>query len=280
MMLSSEQMQAVLGSSREVIWREIERPVGPQPIPEWCKGVHVDWADGYMNSPRVTLKVHGEVGSWPDKRYAIEAGKFYRARHPDGRLCQYAHDGRVALAEIQMFKSEDGTIRQYRREGPEWFDASRYPPGCEVFPKHGPEPGDWVKVEMLCTAAQGGFGGSHFHLPMEDGQTIVLRGPWHTGAPDGYAEVTFVDTSRGRRWARPGTRWHQWGGCFGLFLRDDVFIAIMSRFAAHLHLVAVTERGRTSIQPVKPEWDAPKSVIYEREWQAKQDARKAQAVLA
>lgn len=281
MMLSSEQMQAVnAGSHMAVSWHEIARPVGPHPIPAWCKGVHVDWADGYMNSPRVGLKVIGNVRHWPEQRYVCEDGKFYRSRNEDGRMEQYAHGGRVALDTIQMFQSEDGTLRQYRREGPQWFDPTSLPPGCKVWPQHGPEPGQWVKVEKLCTTRQDGFGGAHIHLDMEDGTTVVLRGPWHTSGPDGYAEVRYVDMTRDMRWRRRGEPWHRVGGGGGLFLRDDVFAAIMSRFAAHLRLFAVTRHGFTRIEPVKPEWDAPKCVIYEREWQAKQDARKAQAVPA
>ena len=37
MMLSTEQMEAAMfGIAKDVSWRNVVRPVGPQPIPEWC----------------------------------------------------------------------------------------------------------------------------------------------------------------------------------------------------------------------------------------------------
>lgn len=285
MMLSIEQMEAAMfGAAKEVSWLNVDRPVGPQPIPAWCKGAHVDWADGYMNSPRVALKVMGNVRDWPDKSFVREGGKFYRARHSDGRMEQYAHAGKVSLVEISRFQSADGRLRQYRRSGPEWAESGNKALGRMLvgsdFVDYGYEPGEWVKVMLPATTAQEGFGGSQIPVIMNDGSEIVLRGPWHTSAPSGYAEVSYVDMIRYTPAYRGNRPWYKTGGMGGLYLRDEVFVAILARFQPHLPLVSVTHAGMTRIEPIKPEWDAPKKVIYEREWQAKQGARKAQAVLA
>ena len=62
-------------------------------------------------------------------------------------------------------------------------------------------------------------------------------------------------------------------GMGGLLIRDDVFIAIMSKFLPHLELARVKEHGFTDIQPLKPEWDAPKCVTRAREWEARRQAK-------
>ncbi|WP_199086022.1 hypothetical protein [Bosea sp. ASV33] len=208
MMLSTEQTRAVMhGLDNRLTWREIERPVGPQPIPDWCKGAHVRWREGYGNSPDVLLKVRGYVRDWPNKRFVLEGGRYYRARHEDGRMEQYAHGGAVRLDKVHMFQSADGS-------------------------------------------------------------EIVLRGPWHVGAPEGYAEVAFVDINRWKPWK--GQPWHATGGMGGLYLRHDTFVAIMARFCPELPLAEVTYGGATTIEPMKPEWCEPKRLVYEREWRARQ----------
>ena len=93
-----------------------------------------------------------------------------------------------------------------------------------------------------------------------------------TGAPEGFVEVAYVDCEKRYRSKLP---WQRDGGIGGLFLRDDLFIRIMSRFAAHVPLVRVKHSYGWRVEPAKPEWDAPKAVIYEREWQAKKAAREA-----
>lgn len=266
MMLSTEQTRAVMhGLDNRLSWRGIERPVGPQPVPAWVKGAKINWHEGYCNSPSVCLIVDGDVGKWPDKRFTREDGRYYRARHEDGRLAQYAHDGAVALDTIPMFRSEDGTVRRDRRRGPQWFDQNDWPPGCTVWPPHGDEPGEWVPVERMCTTRQHGFGGGHVHLIMEDGSDLVLRGPWHVGAPAGYAEVSY--DMRGERWGKRS----------GLYITLDLYTRIMARFQAHLELVEVTYGGCTTIEPMKPEWSEPKRLVYEREWLARKAEREARS---
>jgi len=281
LMLSTEQTRVVMhGIDNKLSWREIDRPVGPQPIPDWCTGVHVDWVEGYSNSPRIRLKVTGDVREWPEKRFVCEGGKFYRARHEDGRMEQYAHGGAVAPAQVQRWRSADGTIRQYRRSGPEWAETGDRGMGLMSvdgdWAEYGYEPGEWVEITVNATAAQQGFGGAHIPIMMEDGSDLVLRGPWHVGAPEGYAEVSYIDVSKPDRWyQRRGKPWHHRTARAGLYLRHDTFTAIMARFAAHLPLASVTYGGATTLEPFKAEWGEPKRLVYEREWLARKAAREA-----
>ena len=276
MMLSTEQTRAVThGIDNRLTWREIERPVGPQPTPDWCKGAHVRWREGCSNSPDVLLKVHGNVRDWPDKRFACEGSRYYRARHEDGRMEQYAHDGAIRLDKVRMFQSADGTIRRHRRSGPQWPPANGGFGWIENGQRIGHEPGEWIDVERMCTTRQEGFGGEHYHLTMEDGSTLVLRGPWHVGAPAGYAEVAFIDVDRYP--PTNGRPWHATGGTGGLYLRHDTFVAIMARFCPELPLAEVTYGGATTIEPMKPEWGEPKRLVYEREWLARKAEREARS---
>jgi hypothetical protein len=275
MFLSTEQTRAVMHGigSDTVEWQEFVRPVGPQPIPDWCKGVHVNWLEGYGNSPSVTLKVRGCVRDWPDQRFRKE-GSYYRAYHPDGRMEQYAHDGKLDWAKVQMFQSADGTLRQERRWGTEWGDQEGlgfiYPNGQ----RSGPEPGEWVEVDRMATTQQEGFGGRHYHLKMEDGSDVVLRGPWMVGAPEGYDEACYIDVARND--VPPfysKLPWHQRTATAGLYVTDDLFVRIMSRFAPHLPLAKVTYSGATTLEPMKPEWDAPKTIMGFQRRQAALAAR-------
>lgn len=282
MLLSTEQTRAVMhGIDNQISWAEIARPVGPHPVPTWCKGVHVDWMDGYSNSPHVTLKVIGDVREWEGKRFRREDGKFYRARHGDGRLEQYAHSGTVSPTEVQRWRSSDGSLRLFRRSGPEWAETGdkalgRLLTGSGEWVEYGYEPGEWVKITLPATTAQAGFGGANIPIQMEDGSELVLRGPWHVGAPEGYAEVAYIDVSRENRWVRrKSLPWHRATARGGLFLRHDTFTAIMARFAAHLPLASVTYGRATTLEPFRPEWGEPKRLVYEREWLARKAARDA-----
>lgn len=267
MMLSTEQTRAAMhGIDNTISWRLVERPVGPQPLPTWVKGAEINWHDQYANSPSVKLIVDGDVRNWDGKTFHKE-GDYYRAYHEDGRLEQYAHSGRISLTELGRFRSEDGTLRQYRRNGPEWAGMGDDGMGLMMkdgqWVKYGYEPGEWVKVMLPATTAQEGFGGAQVPVILTDGSEVVLRGPWHVGAPQGYAEVSY--RNRGERW----------GGRAGLFITEDLFTRIMSRFQAHLELAEVTYCGCTTIEPMKPEWDVPKRLIYEREWLARKAQREA-----
>lgn len=255
--LSTEQTRAVnFGIGDQTItWQEVARPAGPQPIPTWCKGIHVDWMEGFSNSPSVVLKTNQNLGDWPNKKFRKE-GDYYRAYSDDGQMVQYAHSGAVGKVLLAAFRREDGTITQNRRSGCEWASGV---PGDD----YAAEPGEWVKVEMLATTPSQGFGGANFWCPMEDGTTIVLRGPWHSGPKQGYADVAYVNVKdRFFRPYRKGMKWHEVTQIGGLYLSQESLVRILSKFAAHLPIAAVTYSGCTTIEPYLAEWGVPKIVKY------------------
>lgn len=262
--LSTEQQRAA-SISTNFSWSELDRPCGPQELPSWVRDVHVDWVERYSNSPRITLKVTENVRDWPNKRFS-RSGDRYIAKHADGRLEQYAHAGRISLAPVSMFKRDDGLLSPFRRQAP----------GTDIFGDMIYEDGEWVQIQMPCTTTQDGFGGSRIFITMDDESPLCLVGPWHVSSPEGYAEVAYVDASRVRpSWEHPKDPWWKTTAIGGLYLQEQVFIAIMSRFAAHLPLARVTYGGCTTIEPYKAEWGKPKRLVYEDELNARRAIRKS-----
>ena len=243
-------------------WEMIERPTGRIDLPEWIKGAQVNWMDGWGNAPGIGLKVEGDVREWPDKRFTVD-GQLYQARHPDGRLEQYAHGGPVTLRPLQMFIRADGTVTKHRRQ-----DAAMWPNETYGF-----EPGEWGKADVLATTSSEGFGGAVIWVTMEDGREIALCGPWHVIGPVGYQEFAYVDVGERSLFHESSKRgdkrpWHARGGRAGLYLRDELAIAIYATYLPHIEIARVTYRwsgGRAFIEPLKPEWDAPKQIVMDRE---------------
>jgi hypothetical protein len=250
-------------------WVEVERPVGPMPTPSWCKDVHINWMDGLGNSPEIRLKTDGTEGDWPGKCFTYHKGGVYIAKHEDGRLECHGHDGAVTMGKVKMFRRADGELAQHRRWGHEWGHLQE--PGIlgtdGLGRKCGHEPGEWVEVDHLVTTQQQGYAGRGFRILRDDGQYVMLRGPWHIGAPAGYVGVITVDCSEPDAWiARRRLKWWNRTGCFGLFLRQDALINIISRYQAHIRLAFVTHSyGGPYLEPLKPEWNAPKGFKQELE---------------
>lgn len=258
--LSAEQMGA--GSSGDTpSWELVELPNGPQPLPAWALDLAIWWGDGYGNSPDCKLKATENLRRWPDKRFRFEAPGRYVAEHPDGRAEVYYH-GRFRPAKLKRLRMPDGTI---------------LPP--HAFKREAVE----EEYDGFATGPDEGFGGSHFHITMEDGTPVVLRGPWHSLAPAGFVEVAYVnwsDERSQRPWRGEGPSWLRTTATGGLYIREELFIRLFARFQSHLQLARVTEffsggRRYVSLQPLKPEWDVPKRWILERERVARQAERDA-----
>ncbi len=77
-------------------WRWFDLPVGPQPLPDWLRGLHVEWWDDFGHWPGIKLKTACNARDWEGKEY-VKEGEFYRAFHDDGRMEQYAHEGKLAF---------------------------------------------------------------------------------------------------------------------------------------------------------------------------------------
>lgn len=255
--LSDQQMGAAAhGTDKtEPTWELVALPEGPQPLPPWALDLGIRWYDTFGNVPTFGIRAREELREWPDKRF-VKTGSRYMATHPDGRAEIYYHDGAVRPDKVRRFQMADGTLRQYPPQGPGGV---------------GLAPGEWVDVEKLCTTQQGGFGGSHIELVMEDGSEVVLRGPWHGGSPPGYLDTSYVDTS-GSYNRPPVTKgqtrryrgWMGQGGRAGLYIAEDLLIRLFARFQPHLRLARITNGRGTHLEPLKPDWDEPKAWIAAR----------------
>jgi len=246
-------------------WHVVDRPTGPNLCPEWVTGAYVKWSDGYGNSPDIDIRTNLDARSWPDKVFRKD-GERYMAESGDGRAEVYYHSGSIAWRDVTARERIDGV----------WTDVSH---------------------SLLCTTAQEGFGGSHYPCRLVDddratlfdgtplaGQTVTLRGPWHGLPPKGWADVAYFDTTakwrpqritkgHGSKSTRYHRKWHQQTFVGGLYLTEDLLIRIASTFLPHIELVRVSgPRYEPTIQPIKPEWDAPKCVILDREMQQRRAA--------
>lgn len=287
-MLSDEQMNCVSGFGI-ASWEPVERPTGRQDLPPWVRGAHIDWMHGVSNPPDITLKVAGDVFQWDDKRWTREGKKTYIARHPDGRACVLYHDG--ALTEMAAWRVYIGDepftykwiVPEHRASTSEsWLQAAEREGRAHVAEmlgrpgavqdlqgkKHPRENLRLVVKSLLCTTQQAGFGGDGYLLEMLDGTEVLLRGPWHGGAPSGYVEVCAWDATEDRptaRWMRDRP-WHRRGGRAGLYLTEDLFLRITATHCAHAPMARVVHSYGSRVEPYRAEWGMPKAAIYDLEW--------------
>lgn len=223
----------------------VDRPVGPQPLPAWCTGVAIEWMIGYGNIPGVCLKTNTDARNWPDKRFVFEDG-CYRAYSGDGRLEQHAHSGQLHWQDDKQAWVSD---RDEGYGGSAWEIMMRpylrvAREGKKKFNMFDREWAEWKDT--------------YFFQPGRD--KVILRGPWHVGAPKGYIEVSYVDTSvhdiYGYR------RWHDRTARAGLYITEDLWIRLLARFQPTVR-VARAFYGWSGddgiLEPVKENWTAPKS---------------------
>lgn len=255
--MNTEQTRAIMHGidASPEHWSFIDLPVGPQPIPAWALGLHIEWLDGYGNAPGFRLKTDRNLRDWDGKRFRKD-GSRYMAASADGRADVYHHDGPVSVR----------TLSRWARPTMKW-DAEASKRVVDVL-------GGPVEYEALATTQQDGFGGDHVSCLMAwpseyRGQTIVLRGPWSYGAPAGYVDLPFVNMNAKWRapWVgkRPRPAWHRSGGIGNHYVREDVFLRIFAYFCPHLRLARCTYSGATTIEPLKPEWDEPKHWVHMRQ---------------
>lgn len=224
----------------------IELPVGPQPLPDWCKGVQVGWHEGYGNIPGICLKTNTDAREWPDKRFVFEGDCYYRARSDDGRLEQHAHSGQLSWQDDwQAWVS----IPDEGYGGAHWEIMMR--PYLRVA-REGKKKFNRFDREWA------GWKDTYFFQPGRD--KMILVGPWHVGAPTGYIEVSYVDTSQHdlygyRRWSDRTAR-------AGLYITEDLWLRLIARFQPHLR-VARCFYGWSGpegiLEPVREMWTEPKA---------------------
>lgn len=251
MILDGTQMRAVNHGIVEADggFRFVDLPVGPQPLPAWARGLHIDWLMRYNgNSPDIRLKVRGDAREWPGKKFRKEGAR-YMATHPDGRAEVYYHDGKISPANIGRWRYRDGRLLGF----------GEYP----TLDYKTDDPGTWEDHPVLATTQQNGFGGAKIPVEIEggeyDGQLVILRGPWHGCSPPGYEDVAYVDVDRPDEWRRRrGEPWHRSIATAGLYITHDLFLRLVARFAPHVRVALNRVNGVDSIEVVKAEWDCPK----------------------
>lgn len=235
MRLSDEQMDAIHGAEASVAWRVIEMPVGRTEIPEWAKGIHIDWSSGVANAPRFILKTDRNISEWEPQVYEKVGADMYLSESGDGRAKAHYHGGDVRLTKLRD-------------------------------PRHSPYVKDWPEVEVMATTKQNGYGGSEFWIKTKEGE-LVLRGPWYGSPPPGYVEVTVVDMNSPYNKTHP-KRPHPWyrnGGTFGTCISEELLIKLVARFQPHVEVIRVARSYGDRIEVKKAEWHAPKIVMYEEE---------------
>lgn len=243
--LSREQMLAVNhGIIANESWSVAPLPTGRFPIPSWALDLRVDFMPGYANRPRVLVLTNGTEfdGDW---RWSYD-GRLYSAEL-DGRLQWYAA-GKAVLTETAVFKK---------------FNTDRYPFG------------EWVpsgEFEWMTPKTEG-FGGRHIQIKMIDGRDVTLRGAWHVSAPPGFVEINTYDHTRAGAWERKNaksmrargldSRWPL-TGTFGLAIRDELFLRLLSHFAPHLRAASVKYHGLESLEP-REVGKPPKGMVVENQ---------------
>lgn len=238
-----------MAERKEPTWEPIDLPTGQQPLPAWVKGMHIQWSEQYSNPPSFAIKVTEDT--WENKVWFRRNGLFC-ALHEDGRGDFLSHNGAISLTTLQRRVS--GGPRQ--GEDGKWIL----------------EPLVMEDYEVLATTQQDGFGGRHVHIKMcipdpLAGKDVILRGPWFGGRLPGYHQITTVKVPETNTHSakRP---WYQRGGCFGLFITEDLLLRIFARYQPHLRLVRCHYNWGTTLEPLKPEWHQPKHWIREEEYQA------------
>ncbi len=281
MILSDEQMGAAFGGG-VAGWAPVERPTGRFAVPDWVRGAHINWHNGYGNAPDVTLKALGSLYRWPDQRWVKEGVSTYISRHPDGRASILYHDGAVSLCGawriMRAGKQETHQWRvvdPYRGEAPKQTalrKANEHMAQVAKFSMPEEQAERTVEVKAVkATSLQGGFGGDGYWLTMMDGSELVLRGPWHGGAPAGYVETGVCDVTAesyirdtNSRWYR-GKPWFQRGGGPSVYLTEELYLRIMARYCPHAPIARVKHGYGARLEPFRAEWEAPKALIYELE---------------
>jgi hypothetical protein len=242
---SDEQNLAIRGGVGPASFEWLTPPEGPQPIPFWAKGLTVEWMDGYCNPPHYTVKTVENPRDWPRKVFTRE-GSRYLALSGDGRAECYYHSGEPKLCPLmRRVHSLVGMYAPGKLPGPSsWrFHAGKY---------------HWDEVYYaLATPQQEGFGGDSYTLHLDDGRTVVLRGPWHGPSPAGYLDVGFSCPSK---W--PSGKPYR--SLLGGTISEEVLILLLARYQPHLRIARVTEGGRTHVEAVREDWDVPKNFRKEK----------------
>ena len=293
MHLSDQQNAVVMRgiNRRPATWEARELPTMVTDLPDWLLDAHVDLNIAYSNSPDVRFKV--SRNPWPinePKLYEDEGGGAWTARSSDGYLMsRFYHTGPVSryVAWRIVHGVETKTIvTQTNKDG--WMipvikygdtpeiaaerEAENHLALCRKLVTADRDPAHYSAefTEMFATTRQEGFGGRHFHLNMKDGSTLVLRGPWHGGAPIGWTDLIMFNVSS--KWnAEPRIvrgrtiPWYQRGGTGGHFVSEELVLKAVARYQPHMGVALVYPGyGHARYEFYDLNWGAPKKFAQTR----------------
>lgn len=243
MFASDEQARAIEGVGRGLTWEWVDRPTDGA-VPDWARGVRVEWMEGYANPPHYTVLTRSDPTDWT-KVFRRE-GSRYLAESGDGRAACYYHSGEPQLTKltrrlhslVRCTPAGDGAAARKLPRDPWRYSRGTY---------------HWDEVyEAWATPQQEGFAGSTFWVDLDDGRRVALRGPWHGPSPRGYLDVAAEWPSE-----RGGTKWpHR----LGITISEDALVQLLALYQAHMPVARVSNGRRTWVEAVRPDWDRPKSV--------------------
>jgi hypothetical protein len=168
---------------------------------------------------------------------------------------KYSNAPHISLWTIGDVNTWEGMV--WRKVGDNWI--SLHSDGRARMWKHNGQLTD--RGTHVETDKQSGMYGDHYHLTMADdsaewpGRQVVLRGPWHVGAPPDHHDVAMVNQEPDEN-----RKWFQFGGTGGTHISTDLLLRIIGKFLPELDVYQIGDR----IEPAKAEWGAPKA-----EWLAR-----------
>ena len=263
MTVSDQQEKAISFGLRrgEKWWRPISIPTGPQELPAWAKGAHVDFRDGWGNFPEIQLRLGYDPlevnGAWASKPEDIKPVWHRPKPGVYVAVCE-------GLASVHYHNGQVGHhIRQqgYERRGDGSVDFNR--------PIMAPS-------KVLCTTKQEGYAGRSFFIRMAEdevfwpGQLIELRGPWHGEAPAGFIEVychVNSDKDEHEREYRKQhlkhlgpdrCKWWKLQMSFGWYVEQETFFKILAHYQPQIRWAEVDHGNWIRLEPIDPRTGCPK----------------------
>lgn len=198
-------------------------------LPSWLTGARVEWHDAYGNRPDLHLHVDEKQTLNTKTLIYTRIGSWYFGKTDDGRAHSYWHTGTITHAELKVWRTSKGELTQW------------------VVPGDG----EWITQRVRATSQQDGFGGAHYWLNMDDGQPLVLRGPWDAGSPFGYQEIVERRSN---------------GSLMKGEVSRELFVSAVQTFCpeAKMFLVHRTDTKGLKVEPTveigKPDWPEPKAI--------------------
>lgn len=246
----------------------IDLDPGERPLPAWVKDAHINWMEGFGNSPHLHVRCRHDplaFANFGNPVWEKRGSKTWIAEH-EGVASVHYHNGAVSR---QPFIEHAGWIDgkwnhdiQATLDGEPRFDRDGLWADQPSKPFMGG--GIFETRHMLATTQQEGYAGRHIDITLKNGDNVRLRGPWHGGAPEGYSEVYYYidrdeDAKQSRRWWKP---WYKRGGYFGLHVRTELLLDIFATYQPHVPWGTVTTPiiggESTRLEPLRPETGLPK----------------------